>query len=163
MRSLAVTLACLCLAASGCMTSSRGTTVIPDSRSVVPRPQSAALSRGTTCVAGSGHQQGAPLPAAQENESRVPGLLLQRMLTAYKTFRYDDVIELADQVVVHPIASSQQRADAWLLTGAAWYLKGNNVIAKECFRRARMLVSGLRPNADFFPEGILRLFEETDR
>jgi len=77
---------------------------------------------------------------------------------AYKTFRYDDVVLLAERLVALDSATVDQKVEAHVLSGAAWYLKGCRDRAIPCFRAVHMMRPGLSLNEEVFPEAIVHLF-----
>ena len=103
-------------------------------------------------------------PADQEpgtdDEAQGCTALYLSVLEAYKDFRYDEVIELAKDLAAHPAATLQQKADAHVLEGAAWYLKGNPDNAEYAFRKAHELKPDAQIDRSMFPDAICRLFNE---
>lgn len=84
---------------------------------------------------------------------------LGQVLAAYRAFRYD-VIRDAGLLVSDPSAKPSEKAAGCMLAGAASYLLGDTPQARKYFRSARSLDPNLTPNADTFPEDVLRLFAE---
>ncbi len=81
---------------------------------------------------------------------------------AYVSFRYDEVIHAAEALLAHPQATHTQQAEAYALTGAAWYMNGNTAAAKQCFRRIREIMPFAALNRKVFPESVLMLFDEAE-
>ena len=100
-------------------------------------------------------QQG---PGARE--PALPDVLPPGIMRAYQEFRYDEVISLAEQILLDPKASPGQQVRALVLAGAAWHLKGRPTNAAEAFHEALAREPSIRLNENVFPMEILRLFEE---
>ena len=90
-------------------------------------------------------------------ESTRSNLLLRLMLNAYQAFRYDDVLSQCRQVLSEEGSSPVQRAEAKILAGAAWYLKGFETIASDCFREAHRLCPHASLNEALFPRALVNL------
>ena len=86
--------------------------------------------------------------------------LSESQMSAYTTFRYDDAIEQAWQLLDHPHATVEQKVSAHVLAGAAWYLKGNQAEAAREFRSAAALCPGLTLDQEVLPQAIIELFEQ---
>lgn len=91
----------------------------------------------------------------------LPDVLPPGIMRPYQRFRYDEVIALAQLVLLDQNASSGQQVRALVLAGAAWYLKGRPDKAVEAFHKALAREPSIRLNEEVFPREMIRLFEET--
>ena len=97
-----------------------------------------------------------------DNQSTCDELTLN-IRRAYISFCYDEVIQNVKVLVVHPRATRMQRAEAYALSGAAWYLMGNTLAARRCFRRVHEFMPTARLDKNMCPEPILLLFDEAGK
>ena len=85
---------------------------------------------------------------------------LAHIVKAYQTFRYEDVIRLAEHLITHDEATHEVLVNALVWAGAASYLMGNTPQACDYFREALMLNPQIALNKQVFPSAIIALLQK---
>ena len=133
--------------------SRRSDTSLPRLRTYEARP---APSPSPTPIASGNSRPGEAVESSQEACKAI----CESQMSAYTTFRCDDTIACAWQVLEHPHATVEQKVSAHVLAGAAWYLKGNQAEAAREFRSAAALSPGLTLNQEALRQAINQWFEQ---
>ena len=78
----------------------------------------------------------------------------------YKRFELEQCRNSLEHATAHLPMTSQQKAKARFLLGAAYYLLGNSPKAKEQFCAAKRASPLYRPSSNAFPKTMLKIFEQ---